>query len=377
MPWQEVTQVEQRAKFIELALLPGANISAICRTIGISRKTGYKWLSRYAPGNLSSLEDRSRRPKVSPNELNEATKRLILSYRDKYPTWGGRKIRGLLIEAGHTIIPSASTITEVLRRNNKLSLENSKPNYCRFERADANELWQMDFKGHFGMITKNRCHPLTIIDDHSRFSICLQACEDEKKETVKKHLISCFRQYGMPLGINTDNGSPWGNSGLDDPTHLTIWLMKCGIKLSHSRPYHPQTNGKNERFHRTLKQELINQKTFHNIKDTQEKFDQWRHVYNHIRPHEGIGLQTPSRRYRPSKKPYPEQLLPVEYGEGQVRKVDKLGKISFQCQPIRVGKAFVGEYIAVKETDQDGVYSIFFMHSLIKKIDLRVSDIDN
>lgn len=371
MPWKEVTRVDQRKRLIELALLPGANVSGLCYRMGISRKTAYKWLSRYEPGKRMSLEDQSRRPKNSPQRVDKKTEALILHYRDQYPTWGGRKLRKLLINSKHDIIPSASTITEVLRRYHQLSVTKSTSSYQRFERGNANELWQMDFKGHFA-IASGRCHPLTILDDHSRFSICLKACENETKEVVKLHLMSSFRDYGLPVGINVDNGPPWGNSGDDDPNHLCLWLMRCGIRVTHSRPYHPQTNGKDERFHRTLKQELINQRTFNSQADTQVAFDDWRHTYNYVRPHEAKDMRTPSQCYRSSERSYVEKLPPIDYADGEIRKVDAAGRISFKNKVVKVGKAFIGESIAVKETDQEGVYALFFIHSLIKKIDLKV-----
>lgn len=374
MPWQEVTQVEQRKRFIELALLPGSNIASLCRKIGISRKTGYKWISRYQAGNLSTLLDKSRRPKFSPNQVKPSMEALILEVRDQFPDWGGRKLRSFLLEHGHSSLPSVSTITEILRRNNRLSAKHSSPTYCNFEHEQPNDLWQMDFKGNFPLSADQRCHPLTIIDDHSRFSICLQAFDNEQKETVKKQLIACFKQYGMPIRINTDNGSPWGSSSLDDPTHLAIWLMRLGIELSHSRPYHPQTNGKLERFHRTLKLELLSRKSLTKLHEAQKAFDEWRHVYNYVRPHESARLKPPAQRYQPSNKTYPDKLPPIEYGDEQVRKVDKSGKLSFCNRQFKIGKGLAGEYLAVKETDVTGVYSVFFINNLIKKIDLKVSD---
>ncbi len=125
------------------------------------------------------------------------------------------------------------------------------------DRSNPNALWQMDFKGHFAML-KGRCHPLTILDDHSRFCLGLQACANETIETTQIHLTHIFRRYGLPLALLCDNGGPWG-SGYPhiELTKLTVWLIRLGIQVLHGRPAHPQTQGKDERFHRTLKAEVL------------------------------------------------------------------------------------------------------------------------
>jgi transposase InsO family protein len=371
MPWKEVTEVEQRKNLIDLVLLSQAPIAEICRQLGISRKTAYKWINRYQERDLSSLANRSRRPHHFPHQVDQRIEDRILQHREAHPTWGARKIARLLLNENLLEVPALSTITEVLRRQGKLQVIKSTAAFQRFERALPNDLWQMDFKGHFPL-THHRCHPLTVLDDHSRFSLCLKACEDETGETVKSRLVTCFRTYGLPRQINCDNGSPWGNSSSGEPwNRIAIWLMKLGIQLTHSRPYHPQTNGKLERFHRSLKQELLNQTSFDHLEEAQHAFDQWQHLYNYYRPHEALDMQTPSTRYQPSQQPYPEKLPPIDYEEGFIRKVDADGKISFKGISLKVGHGFRGEYVALKETDQDGLYSIFFMHNNLGTVDLN------
>lgn len=372
MPWKEVTYVEQRKTFMDLVLLPGANISEICRRANVSRKTAYKWMNRYEAGVLSSLEDESRRPHISPHQTNPEIENRILEHRENFPTWGARKIQHLLKREALPIVPAISTITEILRRHGKLGITKSTPAYQRFERQAPNDLWQIDFKGHFAMGT-NRCHPLTLLDDHSRYALCLKACKDETGETVKSALIQCFRHYGLPLQMNSDNGNPWGNSNPDEVwNRFAIWLIKLGIQLTHSRPYHPQTNGKLERFHRSLKQELLNQRNFDDLRETQQAFDEWTHLYNHYRPHEAINMKTPSERYQPSFRPYSDLPPKVEYAEGIIRKVDSAGRVSFKGHALRVGKSFEGEHVAIKETDQEEIYSIFFMQTMVGMVDLSL-----
>jgi transposase InsO family protein len=171
-----------------------------------------------------------------------------------------------------------------------------------------------DFKGHFAL-ARGRCYPLTVIDDHSRYNLTLEACGRMDSECVQERLTATFVRYGLPLRINTDNGPPFGvptkraNGAM---TPLMTWLVRLGISISHSRPRHPQTNGKNERFHRSLKAEVLARRGFRSMSDAQHAFDQWRYIYNHERPHEGIELQVPIERYRPSQRSFPAVLPTVE-----------------------------------------------------------------
>lgn len=375
MPWNKVEPIMQRKELIEKLLLPGADINALCAHHNISRKTLYKWLARYKQDGLEGLADQSRAPKTNNKKISPELEDVIVKAHKENQKWGPKKIRDYLIEHGsRKDIPSASTIARVFKRRNCQVVNNlkSSPAKIRFERAEPNELWQMDFKGSF-MTTAHRCYPLTILDDHSRYSIGLKACRDERRETVKSRLILCFREFGLPDQINVDNGNPWGCEASNGHTQLSVWLLKQGVRLSHSAPYHPQTNGKDERFHRTLKLEVLHECEYKNCKEMQEVFDKWRHVYNYIRPHDALGGKPPSSRYRASSRPYCDKLKPAEYDEGEVvRKVDGInGLVGFKGKRFIMGKAFCGEYVAIRETGESGEYSLFFMDVFIKKISLR------
>jgi len=247
----------------------------------------------------------------------------------------------------------------------------------RFERQYPNELWQMDYKGWFRLLNRQQCHPLTITDDHSRFNICLEACKNQQEATVKNALITVFRKYGLPYMILTDNGGPWGaagnelSEGIRSYTIFEKWLIQLNIKLIHGRPYHPQTQGKEERFHKTLKQELIDHEQFHNHEHCQKRFNLWREKYNCIRPHESLDFKTPAELYEPSFKVYPERIKPYEYNLKDVkRKVQNKGIISFKNREIRVGRAFTGEYMALRQTQKDNTYELYFCNQLIRTITL-------
>lgn len=380
MPWKDVSLMALRWEFVTLATAPGANIRELCRHYEISPQTAYKWIDRFRQGGPQALADRSRRPAASPRRCAETLEAEVLRLRDQHPAWGGRKLRRRLIDLGHQGVPAASTITTILRRHDRIDPAAAAAHrpIVRFEHEAPNQLWQMDFKGHFATTT-GRCHPLTVLDDHSRFALGLFACGDEKATTVRTHLTDLFRRYGLPERMLCDNGSPWGTSGSGQRySALGVWLLKLGIRLSHGRPVHPQTQGKDERFHRTLKAEVIQGQTFADLVACQRRFDPWRQVYNHQRPHEALGMAVPASRYRISSRPFPEVLPEWEYGPGDaVRKVSCDGTISFRGQPLELGKAFRGERVALRPTVEDGVFGIYFGIHQVAQADLRVQNRPN
>jgi transposase InsO family protein len=377
--------MSQRIEFCLLASKSGSNFSDLCRRFTITRKTGYKWLERFSDQGLNGLQDQSRRPHHFPKQTHKQIEDYIVNLREHEPEWGSKKIHKILYnekEAGkykYEIVPSKRTITKILSRNGLIDSNRSKlfKDFERFERQYPNELWQMDYKGFFSLLNRQKCHPLTITDDNSRFNICLEACKDQREETVKTALIMVFRKYGLPYMILTDNGSPWGSGcietseGLRSFTTLERWLMQLNIKLIHGRPYHPQTQGKEERFHKTLNQELINHEQFRDHEHCQKRFDLWREKYNCIRPHEALDFKTPAEVYQPSCKTYPEVIKPYEYDLSDIkRKVDDKGVISFKNKEFKVGKAFTGETVALRNCKTDSTFEIYFCNQLIRTITL-------
>jgi transposase InsO family protein len=366
--------MEQREEFVRLALSPGANKCEVCRRFGITRSKGYKWLGRYASEGRAGLADRSRRPHRSPMRTAQAVETEVLRVRaESNDAWGGRKIAKVLKDEGAPNVPAASTITQILRRHGKLEQcahEHPGP-YQRFEREQPNELWQMDFKGDFAM-ARGRCHPLTIVDDHSRYALCIEACGTQQDQSTRERLAMVLRRYGLPEAILMDNGSPWGDSGGGRFTAFSVWLLRLGVRVTHGRPYHPQTQGKDERFHRTLKAEVLRGRQFADLAECQQAFDAWRHRYNHVRPHQALAMATPSERYRPSRRSFPETLPPVEYApDDLIRKADKEGDICFKRRRIRLGRPFRGQLVALRPTTEDGVFSIHFCTHQIDTLDLR------
>jgi transposase InsO family protein len=251
MPWSARNVSDLREEFVVLARQNGVSFSELCRRFGVSRQTGYKWLGRYAEQGPCGLVERSRRPVGSPSMTPSGLQRQVLELRLQHPAWGGRKISRRLADLGHAGVPAPSTVNSILKRHGLITPEASSAAqpWQRFEHAQPNALWQMDFKGHFPTATDGRCSPLTVLDDHSRYSLVLQACGKTDTDTVQGWLIEAFRRHGLPVRINTDNGAPWGAPGQPGQlTGLAVWLIRLGIQVSYSQPYHPQTNGKDERF---------------------------------------------------------------------------------------------------------------------------------
>ena len=354
---------EQREEFARLARQPLANVSELCRRFGISRKTGYKWLSR------EDGQDRSRRPKTSPARTPPELEAQVLAVRAQHPAWGARKIAWVL-ERDHRVELASSTVNSVLRRHGLITPEASRAAtaWQRFEHDAPNALWQIDFKGHFAM-RSGRCHPLTVLDDHSRFNVVLQALDNERREPVQQALQAAFERYGLPERINADNGPPWGSSMEGALTGLGVWLIRLGVQLSHSRPLHPQTNGKDERFHRTLATEVLHGHQFDDLAHVQQAFARWRGDYNLKRPHEAIDMRTPADRYRPSPRKMPRTLPPVEYRSTDlVRRVGDGGCISYKNRFFRVGKALIGQDIALRQRPDQDAFDLYFCNHRLNAV---------
>jgi len=363
MPWKEETIMSTKEEFIRRALTNEVPFSLLCNEFQITRKTGYRLINAYRQMGSKGLVPKSKKPLSSPTKTDAKIEEEIINIRFKKPTWGARKIIKYLTKKGFNALPSPSTVTAILKRHNLISIEESlkRQKLIRFERESPNDLWQMDFKGKFQLLTKQTCYPLTIIDDHSRFALCIQASKNEQFLPVKMRLIHIFKKYGLPDQINVDNGNPWGNSKLLRYTLLTVWLMQLGIRISHSRPRHPQTNGKLERFHRTLKNDLILRQPMRSFSHAQKLFNNWRKEYNHERPHEAINMDVPAERYYTSQKQLPSKLPPIEYnGDAIVRKVRGNGYISYQNEEYLVGEAFKECLIEIKPNEINNSIDLYF-----------------
>jgi transposase InsO family protein len=374
MPWQERSIMSERQEFIMLAGQEDANIAGLCRQFGISRKTAYKWLERAKQGDTALL-DRSRRPQTSPQRTSAELEARIVDLRQRHPAWGGRKLHHRLQAMGEPA-PPPSTITSILRRHGLLSATPPRRDFVRFAREQVNDLWQMDFMGHRALTT-GRVHPLTVVDDHSRFALLLNACANQQQTTVKAQLTALFRHCGLPQIILCDNGAPWATAGMGGLTSLEAWLLQLGVEPWHGRPHHPQTQGKVERFHGTIAAEVFTSHPapFPDLPTVQAAFDAFRARYNHERPHEALAHAVPASRYQPSPRPFPEVLPAPAYGpDDVVRIVTVHGSISWQGHRAFVSRGLIGQPVAIRPTDQDGVWDIVFCQRPVARIDRHHPD---
>lgn len=379
MAWLERDTVSLRLEFVQLASQEGCNMRELCRRFAISPKTGYKWLARFreSGAQLAALHDQDRRPLSSPQRTDPKLEQAVVKLRQRYPAWGGRKIARVLLKQGVAEL-APSTVTGILKRHGLVQpLQREAREFQRFEHEQPNSLWQMDFKGDFGTL-QGRCHPLTILDDHSRFNLALTANAKTTRWDIQPQLQAVFERYGLPVRINVDNGPPWGGAEAVEHglTGLTVWLIRIGVRVSHSRPHHPQTNGKIERFHRTLNDEVISASHYADHDQVQRAFDRWRPIYNCVRPHEALGLQTPIERYRPSPFPMPGKLPEIHYrSDDIVANVASPGYIRFSGRKWPISRALAGLTIALRaHPEADGVFDLYFCHQKFGEIDLQVPD---
>lgn len=372
MPWAERKVSQMREEFVKRVLAGEASKSALCREYGISRPTGDKWIKRYEAAE--TLEDRSRAPLNRPRETPMEMEQKIVAYRQAHPAIGATKLRRILENQGCQNVPSHSTINRIFAKNGLITKQASlaaTPGQ-RFEKSAPNEMWQGDYKGHFVMGDKRRCHPLNIIDDHSRFNLCCQAQYTETFEEIQPVMIRLFREYGLPFSFLCDNGNPWGTAQSTGFTRFEVWLMELGILTLHGRALHPQTQGKEESFNRSMTKELLANARIADLADAQRQFDVYREFYNNERPHHALGLDTPSQHYKASERPYPEKVSPWEYPEGcELRQVKKTGFFNYGGQGYFLSEAFGGKEIAVRPSHIPGCISLFFRQFRIGRIDVE------
>lgn len=371
MPWKEKTVENARKEFVERLLSKEATMSALCREYGISRPTGYEWLKRYQSGELAN---KSHARHEIGNRTAEETEKLILGLRKQYPTLGAVKIRQILTNRGYGGLPCSSTINAILKRRGCITPEASQAAtpYKRFQKSEPNEMWQMDFKGDFVMQDGNRCYPLSIIDDYSRFCLNADPKPDLKRQGTEESLIATLRAYGKPQIILCDNGNPWGTSQSTGYTGLEVMLMEHDILTIHISPKHPQTQGKVERFNGSYKKEHL---AFHLPKDLADAHalrQEYKDFYNQERPHYALQLDTPAKHYTPSPRPFQETILPWDYPEGLTkRKIKSTGYLTYAGQGYFISEAFGGKQVALRPSSTDGFLNVVFRGFRIARIDLR------
>lgn len=371
MPWKESCKSMLRTEFVQAVLSGQLTKSEACRQYKISRPTGDKWIARAINGE--SMEDRSRAPFKTANRIPADTEELLISYRKQYPALGAVKIHRIMEDEGYTNLPSPSTFNAVFKRNGLITKESSlaATPYHRFEKSKPNEMWQADFKGCFSMQNGQRCHPLNIIDDCTRFNLCSDPKPDETLESVRPSLERVFKEYGMPHIFLCDNGNPWGVSQSTGFTRFEVWLMDLGVLTIHSRGWHPQTQGKEERFNGSLKREHLRYVQIADMEDAARELSKYRQFYNCKRPHHALDLDTPASRYQSSERKFPEMIEPWEYREGYaLHKIKDSGYFTYKGQGYFLSEALGGRTVAIKESSHKGCITLFYRQFKIARIDM-------
>ena len=359
MPWKETCAVDERMGFIVDWQRDEETVSELCRRYGISRKTGYKLMDRFAADGVVGLADRSRAPHCHPNATSAEAEAAILALRRRHRTWGPKKIRAKL-RCGRAELrcPAESTIGAILSRHG-LSVPRERraktpPSAHPLSACGAaNDVWGIDFKGWFRTADGERCDPLTVSDLATRYVLRLQALERCGADEVQAVLDAAFREYGAPRAIRSDNGQPFASTGAGGLSRLSVWLIKLGIAPERIDPGRPQQNGRHERLHLTLKQETASPPAC-SLRAQQRRFDAFRRTFNEERPHEALDQTPPARHYRPAARRYTGRLRAPEYPDHQrVRKVRSNGEIKWCGELVFIGEALVGEPIGLAQVGDD------------------------
>jgi transposase InsO family protein len=367
MPWG-VRKVEDiREEFVTFALRKAYPIAKLCRIYKISRKTGYKWIKRALEGD--SLTDRSRRPLRTKNKTPVEIEEKIINLRMENPGWGARKLYHALNK--EIELPSIKTINNILNRNGLILEEESqkRKHYRRFEREAPNELWQADFKGEFRLKNGQICYPLTVIDDCSRYSIAIVPKENQRG--IKDEFEKILYEYGKPRELLTDNG--WCFRGYKGScSKFEKWLMDHDILPIHGRIMHPQTQGKVERFHKTMEDELLKHREFRDIEEFKDEVLAWKEKYNNVRPHEALDNKCPAQVYEKSALKYDPTVKPYDYDYSlTVKKANKYGYILLNGNHIFVSETLAKHYLAVQpDSENENIVNIIYRNYQIGKIDL-------
>ena len=370
MPWNKESVMEQRVRFVSAALNKEEPFKKLCKRFGVSRQTGYKWLRRYQQQRrFEDLADQSRRPCSSPERTSEQDEQAVLAVRDQ-KGWGAYKIQDVLRAEGSKL--PRITIHRILQRHGRIApTQAQRLAPKRFARESCNELAQMDYKGEYALGSGRKCYPLSLLDDCSRYLLGLWPLTSTGGSEAQAVLTEHFREVGVPLELLMDHGTPWcANTNLHGLTWFSVWLLKQGIKLRYSGVHHPQTQGKVERFHRTLKERTKHRGLPTTMSEWQLWLEEFRHEYNHERPHEALGMKRPAQVYNSENlRPYQETPCPWEYAGGEIRKIDYKGGFKKYGTWYFVSEALVQEQVRLDEFDDQ--LAVTFRHQTIRQIDLR------
>jgi transposase InsO family protein len=372
----ETSPVEQRERFIRDHRLDLYAMAELCARYGISRKTGYKWLTRYDEGGRAGLQDRSRAPQRCPHRIPRDVAAVICAARRQHPSWGPAKLLAWLRTRQPGIEwPAISTAGDLLARRGLVKKRRRRRHYQHPGvvpplTTQPNDLWTADFKGHFRTRDGIYCYPLTIADQHTRYLLACHGLLCTKGVGVRLVFDRLFREYGLPRAIRTDNGVPFATTGIHGLSQLNVWWLRLGIQHQRILPAHPEQNGAHERMHKTLKGEACRPPRAA-LPTQQRAFNAFRRLYNDERPHEALQERPPAALYRPSPRAYSGVLPPVEYpGHFLVKRVTNAGTIRLKKRLLFLANALKQHPVGLEEVD-DGIWSIHFCHVLLGRVDER------
>jgi transposase InsO family protein len=349
--------MSQRQEFIRHYGTRRYTVAELCHGFGISEKTGYKWLRRFAAEGLAGLADRSHVPHIAPHQLVPALAEQILALRGAHPTWGPRKLhQRLRVLEPERPWPVPSTIGALLQRHGLVRPRRRAHRWAPVDLplsqpAAPNDVWTADFKGEFRLRTGAYCYPLTVADAYSRFLLGCTGATTTASARAARVFRRLFQTYGLPRVIRTDNGVPFASPlALGRLSPLAVWWIRLGIRPERIAPGQPQQNGQHERMHRTLKAEATRPAS-PSAPAQQARFDHFRAEYNTERPHEALQLQTPASRYVASPRRYPRTVPEPEYpAHVQVQRVRQNGLIKWRDHLVFLSSVLVGEPIGIEET---------------------------
>jgi putative transposase len=372
MPWRESCAMDERVRFVAEWLSGEVSKSELCETYGVSRRTGYKWLGRYAAEGAAGLIDRSHAPLrhglATPAGLVEK----ILDQRRARPTWGPRKIVAKL-EQLHPDLnwPSHSTVHEILKREGLVAARRLRRHPPRrlgdlILPERPNHVWAVDHKGWIVLGDGRRCEPLTLADGYSRFLLAVSAGSSTREAQARPVLERAFGEYGLPEVIRSDNGSPFASATTTGLTRLSVWWIKLGIHPERISPGKPQQNGRLERFHLTLLEAM--RPAAANRPDQARRLAAFRHDYNHERPHQALGQIAPACFYTPSPRSMPRRPPEPDYrSDMKLRRVRTNGEVKFAGETIHISSALAGEGVAIEELERG--WRVWFYKEPIGLID--------
>lgn len=370
MPWRESRVLEQRIEFVVLAHQRAHSIKQLCSQFGISRETGYTWLKRYEAEGVRAMQEQSRRPKHSPGKTSSEIEAAVVELRKQRPDWGAPKLLCLLRQQQPDLdCISERTVHRILKRHQLVEpTVGGRPAVKRFERSAPNELWQMDFKGPQGFNKGSSVGPLAIEDDYSRFLVALKHLGSTKMEGVRQTLQETFQRVGVPEAMLMDHGTPWWNPvGLWGMTELTVWIMRQGIRVIRSGIMHPQTQGKVERSNGSLQRAV---RCRGGNPEDQAWLDMFSHEYNFVRPHEALGMATPSTRWQPSTRPFQPKPPEWKYPSSmKTARVSEAGRLKWGKRRWDVSCALRHQLVGLEVIGDRAV--VYFCKTAIRELDLN------